>query len=69
MAEVKAEISVAVERAIHDGLRAALQDISTKHHIQILSVEIDWETRQVIGFPTEFRVRSLRVATESTHET
>ena len=54
-------LSVAVERAIHDALREAIQRISDQHHIQVTCVRIDWFDFSGYDSRTqEFRIREFR---------
>ena len=59
------EITVSVERAFHDRLKDAIQEISKQHGIRVHDLRVDWLVTRPIGARPEFTVTGLTVTTES----
>lgn len=57
-------VSVAVERAIHDVLRDAVQRISDQHGIQVQDLRVDWLNISSMD-KTRFAVREITATTSS----
>lgn len=64
MAEVTHGISIAVERAVHDTLAAALNAISAEYGIVVLDVNTTWTNSRLGERPRIFR---LTIRTETEH--
>lgn len=60
-----ASTSIAVERAIHDVLRDAVQRISDQHGIQVQDLRVDWLNISSMD-KTKFTVREIVATTSST---
>jgi len=58
-------MSAAVERAIHDGLKNAIQAIEKENGIRVLDIHVDWRGIRALGSPPQFYVNSIRATTES----
>jgi len=59
------ELTVAVERAIHDGLKNSIQAIEKEHGIRVLDIRVDWVVAQMLGFRPQFSIGLIRATTES----
>jgi hypothetical protein len=58
-------LTVAVERAIHDAITEMVQRISDQHGIQIRVFRADWDEVSNSGEATKFRVRAVSAETFS----
>lgn len=61
------KLSVAIERAIHDALRASIQRIADQHRIKIVDLQVKWSSSNEFGVQTSHRIEELEVHTVSVH--
>jgi hypothetical protein len=59
------DIKVAVEQAIHVGLRQAIAEISARFSIRVTDIRVLWDREQAMGKPPEFRLSRIVATTES----
>lgn len=60
-----ATITVAVEKAIHQGLKRAIQAISEEHGIQIRRLDIEWLDISMVGDRLSGRYAVQTISVES----
>jgi hypothetical protein len=58
-------LTVAVERAIHDAIAELVQEISIQHGVQVTEFRVDWDDISTYGEKRSFRVSTVYAHTFS----
>lgn len=65
MAEASIDVTVSVEKAIHEAARKFAEAVFEKHGLRVRSIDIDWYRTGGIGGPPRDCIAEISIRTES----